>query len=213
MASRPQHGSGKVEILREYVWSGNMRGTYSGSVGTESAGILWGKYRPKPEGHGDFDGEGEHVGWAYSGTWRGGVPSGVGWRTKEGCVYAGEVDGAGRRNGYGTFWSRDGQQCFEGEWRAGYPHGEGAMLREDGELWQVRFNGWTRLWHSGGWDSAVRVALLGRVVAGGPAPVARRVDGGTAPEWLATVNLPNGQKVWRRFRGLRQVRGAGAKGG
>lgn len=208
MVPTPQQrgGSGEVVVLRDYVWGSNIRGTYRGSVGTETPGILWGKYQRKPEGHGDFDGEDENAGWAYSGEWRGGVPCGVGWRLKEGCVYAGESDGAGRRHGHGTYWSGDGRRCFEGEWRAGFPHGEGVMLREDGELWRVRFDGWTRLWPSDGWDRAVRVAMMGRVLAGGPAPVARREERGAAAEWLATVALPDGRKVWRRFRGLTQVK-------
>ena len=164
MASReqqPLEGSSEPVVLRGNIWGGAM-GTYRGTVGAETRGVLWGKYPPKPEGDGDYDGEGANAGWAYSGTWRSGMPCGVGWRRKDGCVYAGEVEG-GRRHGHGTFWSGDGLRCFEGEWKAGYPLGQGTMLREDGELWRVSFNGWTALGFGDGWDKPAQLARLGRV--------------------------------------------------
>jgi hypothetical protein len=205
MASQQREGGGEATVLQGTIW-GSYTGTYRGTVTAPTRGVLWGEYSAKPEGHGDYDGDGVYTHWAYSGQWTGGVPKGVGWRLKEGSVYAGEVD-AGRRHGRGVYWSRDGRRCFEGNWVNGYPYGEGTLLYENGELWRVRFSGWAGLQADDGWDKAVRLSRLGRVMSNGPAPVARREGRGVAPAWIATVALPGGKMAWRQMRGLTQARG------
>ena len=80
----------------------------------------------------------------------------------------------------------------------------------DGELWRVRIESGKSctLDKFDDFDQLPCVARLGRVVSGGPAPVARREDRGAAPEWEATVALPDGKEVRRHFRGLTQVFGS-----
>jgi hypothetical protein len=212
--------------------------------------FFWGTYRgtisgkKQPEGNGDFDGwqidgeefedgrsydSGENRRCAYSGTWRGGNPSGMGWwQHCNGDIYAGEIHNA-VPHGHAAYWSPDGCQCFQGQWDCyrsinhgtrdpgvgALPIGLGNMLRADGELWRVRFTGSTLCYLNGddygkrGWDEPERLDFLGRVVAGGPAPVARREDRGVLPEWIAQVSLKDETIVMRRFQGLTQVRNEG----
>jgi hypothetical protein len=163
-----------------------------------------------PTGFGDYDADGTSPsmkGYAYSGDWRDGKPCGIGWwRYGEGDIYAGDVDGDHIRHGHGTYWSEDGQMCFAGDWSAGYPQGEGTMLRSNGELWRVHFDGTTWLWRESTWDRPKMVSLLGRVIEGGPAPVARREDRGAASEWRAIVETDGRQEQWI-LRGLTKVLG------
>ena len=186
-------------LLQGNIWY-NFHGQYLGTVGAAET-----PDRIRPDGYGDFD-EFKSDGFSYSGAWCGGKPRGIGWlKYPDGSVFAGEVLGDLRRRGLGVLWNPGGRMCYEGQWCSIFPQGEGTMMYEDGELWRVRFKPGACLWDSFGWDSAVKVALLGRVIAGRPAPVARRGERGAAPKWVAIVALADGRMVLRRFRGLTKV--------
>ena len=178
--------NGVIFVLKRTRYHGTYRGT------VESFGIAGSR---RPSGIGNFDGDEEFEGYSYSGEWRDGKPCGKGWwRWADGDVYAGNVGGSSIRQGHGVYWSENGRDCFEGEWDEGYPMGEGTMLREDGDLWQVDFTGLTWLWKKPSWDKSEKIALLGRVVAGGPAPLARREDRGALPDWFPTIVTADGRE-------------------
>ena len=182
-----------VDLKGPFIWNDTKyNGDFRGSVNS----------RNQPEGDGDYKGSGG----VYRGSWHGGKPFGKGWWRDSAGTYAGEVDGLAR-HGRGTFWSPDGRSCFEGSWINDSAVGEGTMLREDGELWLVRFDTPTRLvQHASEWDQAIRTDLLGRVAAGVQAPVAQQADRGVATVWDATVVLADGREIQWRFRSLTQVR-------
>ena len=122
-----------------------------------------------------------------------------------GGVYAGNVADGFNPHGHGIYWSVDGRRCFEGEWAHDSPIGEGTMLLDDGALWLVRFDRTKRVYGDSVWKVAERLAYLGRVLEDQSVPVARREERGTAPKWIATVELADGRKVVQSFLGLTKV--------